>query len=203
MSRNALVVAGTVALFVVAAWLLARQDADEAPPARRADAPARIPFPAGLPPAYRPEGFARAVDEAVAECPDAAMSVARVDCSEFPCVAWLGGEGIEALRTCAGWTTRFGAGPTATGWVMTDGGARAYAAVAPSPDGAVDPARFRDRLREGRAALTDAWGGRELTEDEQVDRTIEFLRHRGAPGDAERADALQAQRSRAPEPPRP
>src|SRR5262249_31177467 len=48
----------------------------------------RIPFPQNALPAETPDGFKKLIQEVVAKCnPD--LELRDLDCSEYPCVAWM------------------------------------------------------------------------------------------------------------------
>ena len=56
-----------------------------APPAKHDDA---IPFPSGLPAAFKPPGFHEAMREVLERCPEE-MELLAVDCIEYPCAFWV------------------------------------------------------------------------------------------------------------------
>jgi hypothetical protein len=66
-----------------------------------------VPFPADLPPQYRPEGFEHAIRAALAACDRLGdVELSHVDCSEFPCLAFFRpappsyGHQLDALWKC-------------------------------------------------------------------------------------------------------
>ena len=144
------------------------------------------PFPADLPPQYRPEGFEAAIRDALSECPESGLKLAHVDCDEFPCMAFFSqpagsyNHAADSLRTCEGWKTRFHEQGQANSRFMTDGGLAEWSSLTPRPEGADfdenASKRWKLRLDQGEAALMDAWGGRELSPIEKVDEQIAFWR---------------------------
>jgi hypothetical protein len=147
-----------------------------------------VPFPEGLPPIYTAAGFEGAVRQALAECPDAEVRLAKVDCSEYPCFALFsqprGGmnHSVDGLARCPGWTSRF-TNPMhgqANSSFMTDDGPAEWSLLAPTPEGVEDAdpenagKRWEVRRDEAVQALMDAWGGRPYTELEQVDQELAF-----------------------------
>jgi hypothetical protein len=150
---------------------------------------ARVGMPAGfaedLPAQYTPDGFRSAVEAALAACPGSGLALAKVDCGEFPCLAYFSqptgtvGRGLDALKACPAWSDAFGAGETATGSFMTDAGVKEYSLAMPRPPGSTGDGaarqRFRARREDGEAALMRAWDGRELTELEKIDQSIAFF----------------------------
>lgn len=165
------------------------------------------PFPPDLPPAMRPENFEQAVREGLAACPDVEAELARVECSEFPCLAFLAQEvdmeydAMTDLVECDGWTERFGrwAGKDVQEFVTADGPVE-YGVLLPVPVGTKhdENAQKRSELRiaDVRADLMAETGGREPTELEKLDLRIAALR---AEGDDERfaelLEALEKQRA--------
>jgi len=143
-----------------------------------------VTFPPDVPRQYTPEGFESAVREALAACPDAGVAFAHVDCSEFPCLAFFSqpsgtyNHGADRLQECSSWTDRFEASGQANSRFMTDEGLREYSMLSPRPSGAVSDEnagkRWQARLQQGEEELMAAWGGRELTELEQLDEQIAF-----------------------------
>lgn len=70
------------------------------------------PFPwpkEGLPEYLQREGFRRAVEAAMEDCDD---ELVRVDCEEFPCLAFLRSN-VNEISRCPGWDEQFGGGGTA------------------------------------------------------------------------------------------
>jgi hypothetical protein len=143
-----------------------------------------VPFPDDLPTQYTAEEFETAVREALAECKTPGLELAYVDCSEFPCMAFFSqpaksyNHGVYELRECEGWSRRFESGGGANSSFMTDEGVAEYSMMSVSPRSTDRDenasTRWRVRLSEGEAALIDAWGGREFTEIEEVELSMEF-----------------------------
>jgi hypothetical protein len=162
-----------------------------------------VPFPDGLAPQYTPGGFEDAVKEAMRVCPDSGLQLKRVDCSEFPCMAFFTPTGRETddevsdLSTCDAWTERFGImGGMASLDFMTDKGVTQFVmkSVAPADSWSFDEneqLRWNRRTDEGKAQIMADVGGRDLTKIEQLDRTIESLREFGH---NDLLPALEAQR---------
>ncbi len=145
-----------------------------------------VPFPDDIPRQYTADGFEAAVRSALAQCDTVGLEIARIDCSEFPCMAYFSqpegtyNHGAGALRECDGWRSHFNSGGQSNAGFMTDNGYVEYSMLSPYPI-SVDrdenaSTRWSARLEEGRAWLMDEWNGRELTELEDVDRSLAFWR---------------------------
>ncbi len=142
------------------------------------------PFPDELEPQYREDGFEAAVLEALEDCPEAGIELAFVDCAEFPCMAFFSqpsgryNHGVATLRNCESWRASFDGGGQANGNFMTDKGVMEYSLASPRPSGTRwdddAGARWTYRMEEGKRRLMDLWGGREFTELEKIDRSIDF-----------------------------
>jgi len=163
-----------------------------------------VPFPDGLAPQYTPEGFEDAVRDTMRACPRPARRLARVDCNEFPCMAFFvhdQGADEEDVSPCERWTELFGPmGGMATDQFVTKDGLVGFSMQSVAPidaEPSFDPnnqLRWTKRLEEGKAQLMADVDGRELTELEQLDRQIEFMREWGA--GEEIIPALEARRSK-------
>ena len=171
-----------------------------------------VGFPAGLDPAFRPDGFESAVRDVLEECPDVNLTLDHVDCSEFPCFAWFaqpegsGNQGERGITSCPGWVERFGRGATSNAndtLVSDDKGVLAYAMIGPHPremdwDENLSK-RFDARLEDGRDRLMDRWGAREATPLETLDADLAFWRKRadeGFEGAAPFIEDLEGRRQR-------
>jgi hypothetical protein len=163
-----------------------------------------VPFPDGLAPQYRPEGFEDAVRDTMRACPRPARRLARIDCTEFPCMAFFmhdPGADEEDVPPCERWTDLFGPmGGMATDQFMTKDGLVGFSMQSVAPidvEPSVDPnnqLRWTKRLEEGKAQLMGEVDGRELTELEQLDQQIELMRQWGA--GEEIIPALEARRAK-------
>jgi hypothetical protein len=155
----------------------------------RAENGTPVPFPADLPPQYRPEGFEDAVKDAMRTCPQPGRRLARVDCSEFPCMAFFVNDSTAKepeppdAAPCDRWNELFGGwGGMATNEFMTDAGVVSFMmrSVAPADDATVSDEnsqlRWTKRLEDGKAQVIADANGRELTPLEQLDREIEVVR---------------------------
>ena len=165
-----------------------------------------VPFPDGLAPQYRPEGFEDAVRDTMRACPRPARRLARIDCNEFPCMAFfMHDQGADdqdgEIPPCERWTELFGPmGGMAGDQFMTESGLvelsmRSVAPIEAEPS--FDPnnqLRWTKRLEEGKAQLIADAGGRELTEIEKIDQQIAFMREYG--GFEEFLPALEARRAK-------
>jgi hypothetical protein len=170
-----------------------------------------VPFPENLPAIYTPAGFEGAVRQALAECPQAEVELARVDCSEYPCFASFlqptGGmnHAIQGLLACPGWTSRFdnprrGQGNTS---FMTDEGPVEWSYVIPTPaDVTVEDQenagkRWQLRFDETEEALMNSGGGRPFTELERLDQQLDFWEeHADQVGEEATADIVAELRAR-------
>ncbi len=162
-----------------------------------------VSFPDDLPEPYTYAGFEPAVRNAVESC-DSSLELAHIDCSEFPCMAFFSqprgsmNHAVGALRACHVWRQTFrDHGGQANSRFMTDEGLVEYSVAVPRPaDSDFDDnasKRWHSRLEEGEAALMEVWGGRELTELEEIDESIKFWRRAG---NEERVRELEARRAR-------
>lgn len=150
-----------------------------------------VPFPDDLPDAYRPETFEANVRRGLQECPGTGLELAFVDCSEYPCFAWFGGDDVWALRRCPWWAERYTnpAIDQASGSLITATGERRYTGLGERPPGGHDPLddnamqRFQLRNQEAVDLLQEAWDARELTDQERDDRMVGFWRERAQAGD--------------------
>ena len=165
-----------------------------------------VPFPDGLAPQYRPEGFEDAVRDTMRACPRPARRLARIDCNEFPCMAFFmhdqsaDDQDVE-IPPCERWTELFGPmGGMANDQFMTKDGLVGFSmgSVAPiEAEPSFDPntqLRWTKRLEEGKAQLMADVDGRELTEIERLDQQIEAMREWGA--GEEIIPALEARRAK-------
>ena len=164
-----------------------------------------VPFPDGLAPQYRPDGFEDAVRDTMRACPRPARRLARIDCNEFPCMAFFvhdqgaDDQNVE-IPPCDRWTELFGkVGGMASDQFITDNGLVGFSMqsvapieVEPSFD-ANNQLRWTKRLEEGKAQLMAEVDGRELTELEQLDQQIEFMRQYGG---EDLIPALEARRGK-------
>ena len=168
-----------------------------------------VPFPEDLPLQYTPAGFEDAVRDAMRLCPDSGLHLARVDCSEYPCMAFFTqpehawNHALDDLRGCDAWRDRFGkGGGQGNSSFMTDGGIVEYSMVSVAT---VDPdanwfdhdenasTRWTNRYEQGKEALMAELGGREFTPLEQIDQQIDFWK---TVGNEELLPDLLAQRAR-------
>ncbi len=165
-----------------------------------------VPFPEDLAEELRPENFERNVRDAVAACPDADVRLARIDCEEYPCMAFFsqpnGGSNRAAddLRNCAAWQERFGTGGGQASYAyMADDGVHSYLVATPSALGEASDdnggRRFVLRHEEGRAELLPEWDGRELTELEALDHLISLWRENATEEMMPYIEGLEKQRT--------
>lgn len=169
-----------------------------------------VAFPADVPPQYRSDRFEQEVRDALADCPDAELELAHVDCSEFPCMAFFAqpegsmAHAVYALRRCDAWKERFEGSNMSTARFRTTDGYREWSMVGPSPDSEVTTenksVRWNLRRDEGKQVLMDAWGGYELTRLEALDEQIGFFRAEGNQDMVERLEAKRAKLVEAGEP---
>jgi hypothetical protein len=166
-----------------------------------------VPFPDGLAPQYGPEGFEDAVSEAMRACPDSGLHLARVDCSEYPCMAFFTqpenswNHAIEDLRSCAAWRDQFGKmGGQANDSFMTDDGVVEFSMASVSAEQELgemgdqnSTTRWTNRLDQGKQALMAELDGRDFTPIEQIDEEIEFWQ---LVGHDELVPELQARRAK-------
>jgi hypothetical protein len=129
-----------------------------------------LAFPEDLPPQYRPEQFEAEIRAALAGCPETGLELAHIECDEFPCMAFFSQpegtshHGVDRLRACDSWKTRFASSGQASSRFMTDQGVREYSVVSPSPAMTPDKnanKRWQARLAQGTEELMLAWGGRD------------------------------------------
>jgi hypothetical protein len=145
-----------------------------------------VPFPPDLPAAFTPERFEETVRAALADCPEAGLTLHHVECAEYPCLAAFTqpdgrtNSGMDALRACAGWAGRFGdvAGQGNAAFA-TDAGPVEWSHVAPRPEGGPELdengfGRWNLRIDAMEAELQDTLGGRPFTRLEAVDRGLAF-----------------------------
>jgi len=143
------------------------------------------PFPADLPAVYSDEEFyAAAVSEALESCSIDGLALQHVDCSEYPCLAWLlsDGPGAHAIKDCPSWREHFPRDgiASANGSFMRGDEPARYVAIGewspehPSDDNGIK--RVKLRFDQGRAAVIEELGGRELTEYEQWEQSVAFWR---------------------------
>src|SRR5690606_17221448 len=75
------------------------------------------PFPEDLAEQYTAAGFEEIVRDLVKNC-GLEVDLAEVDCSEFPCVAWVRSKDLSlewaSPGACEGWKQAFGDGATVT-----------------------------------------------------------------------------------------
>jgi len=81
------------------------------PPATLADETGdRWAFPPDLPEPFTPGGFERIVREVVREC-DLGVELSEIDCSEYPCLAWVRSKDLEQTHVtpsaCPAWRRAF------------------------------------------------------------------------------------------------
>lgn len=93
--------------------------------APRDPAAAPLPFPANAPEAQTPRGFPRLVEDVVQKC-GMPLQVLRVDCAEYPCIAWVratsphpAGFGVSG---CRAWTDAVSAPSRFTGFERDSSG---------------------------------------------------------------------------------
>ena len=120
----------------------------------------RIPFPAGLPEAFTPEGFHETLKRAIEEC-KLPYSIETEDCSEFPCVVvgdWDHAKMRDIVPSdCKPWNDAF----PKTILIVSRGedGGPGKTVFYPFPEQAADP-RAANRAANGRAqALAAHLGG--------------------------------------------
>lgn len=74
-------------------------------------------FPEGLAEQFTPSGFERIIRELVREC-DLGVDLAEVDCSEYPCLAWVRSKDLSLTHAfpsrCETWNRAFNTGATVT-----------------------------------------------------------------------------------------
>lgn len=76
-----------------------------------------VEFPEDLPEQFTPVGFERIVRDLVRDC-ELGVDVAEIDCSEYPCLAWVRSRDLEQPPAfpsrCDAWKGAFGEGSTVT-----------------------------------------------------------------------------------------
>ena len=125
-------------------------------PTPRDPAAAPIPFPASAPEALTPRGFPRLVEDVVQKC-GMPLQVLRVDCEEYPCIAWVraasphpAGFGVSG---CRAWTEAVSAPSRFTGFERdgSGGNVEQYFAFYAVP-GEPELAKAGETRAEGRIA---------------------------------------------------
>jgi hypothetical protein len=152
------------------------------------------PFPPDLPDKYREPMVTEVARKVVLTCPELGLDLRRVDCSEFPCLAFfVGSEQVNPTR-CSTWVDVYGGGVTNSSGVLVgaDGERLHYNLVGPGiPQDLVPPEpqpepedgmfvqsngmkRLRARGQEAREEVMAAYGARELTEAEKREDSRDF-----------------------------
>lgn len=108
-------------------------------------------FPTNAPAQFSPKGFQDVVERSIKEC-SLQMSLSVMDCSEYPCVAWLDSTAQTIdMSQCSPWRDAFG---TMTSVVVSDpivgpdGKERKYVGLMPVPQDKVDRRIAFKRARE-------------------------------------------------------
>jgi hypothetical protein len=108
--------------------------------------------------------------------------------------------GVDSLQECSSWRDRFEASGQANSRFMTEEGTREYSMLSPRPSGGEsdenDGKRWQARVQQGEDELLAAWGGRELTELEQLDEQIAFWNEFGGEDEStqRRMEGLEVKR---------
>jgi hypothetical protein len=143
-----------------------------------------VPFPIGLAPQYRSEGFEKALNAVLRECPEAGLDLAYLDCGEFPCMAFFTqhartySEGTRRLFDCDSWERTFYGEYQQSSFFMIGTSRMEYSVIAPLPAGIVPDSNMEerrfDRVRDGRRELMVTWAGTEPTQLERIEEEIDY-----------------------------
>lgn len=148
-----------------------------------------VPFPADLPEVYGPAAFEHEVHTALEACALDGLRLVSIDCGEYPCLARFEvTSGNQQLTGCRSWKQAYGrrGSPKASGMIRVGDEDRPYLVTGVWPPGGPDDGetkRLRLRFDQARAELTEAWGGRELSEEELEERSRAFWRSQAEQGD--------------------
>lgn len=108
-----------------------------------------LPFPSDAPVAFTPKGFQALVERSIREC-GLKMKLEAMDCSEYPCIAWMDSQQERiSMAECAPWTEAFGNKTSVVGQTVksADGGTRTLVGLMALPP---DSSERRMAMRRSR-----------------------------------------------------
>jgi hypothetical protein len=166
---------------------------------------------------YREAAVAAVARKVVETCPELGLTLRRVDCSEYPCVAWfLGGGDAGYPGDCQAWKDAYGSlNATASDTLIGPDGQRLQLRgigpvephrVEPKPTSAEEEERIASRRgehsrrlltrrRNERDGVVDELGAREETEaerrEDQRANTLAFWQHQADEGDDSAAQMVE------------
>lgn len=165
------------------------------------------PFTDDVPEKYRESAVTAVVRRVAEACPD--LGLRRVDCSEYPCMAWfVGGPDAKEPWRCEPWVDAYGSGGATSSSTMIDADGqrlRSYGVGPYDPDRAREPdpmdvdsacmsnetSRLTSRYQAEREALAAELGARELTTAEQREEQLAFWQQRADEGNEGAAQMIE------------
>lgn len=133
------------------------------PPEANASIPPPVPFPRDVSPAFAPEGFHEVLEQTIRKC-GMGLEVAKVDCTEYPCIAWTRATDPEvhqfSMQDCGPWRSAFPDGELVigeSGGDDRDPGSRYFAWMPMPPDGQ-PRSDILKRVKERRAFVEQQLG---------------------------------------------
>jgi hypothetical protein len=172
------------------------------------------PFTDDVPEKYREAAVTEVVKEVVEACPELGLTLRRVDCSEYPCMAWFVGEpDSEEPWRCKPWVDAYGAGGATSSHTLIDADGQRFRTYGlgpydPERERSPDPmeidsscmsnesARMTSRYQAEMDALASDLGARERTTVEQHEDELASLQRRAAAGDERAAQAFEVLKER-------